>query len=274
MQDIISTIAQRSHSAIHISTEDFVDDGVLHCGICRTPKEKDLPFGRVRILCRCAAEKRDAEEAERKAKEIAEQIAINRRVCFPDKTMVNLTFAADDGTNERISSISRNYVDNFPKFRTDGKGLLFFGTVGTGKSFQAAAICNSLLDKGYRCHFTNFARLINEVNGRRDDRQEYLDALNRFDLLAIDDLGAERDSTYMAETIFNLIDGRCRAGLPLLITTNLAAEELKNPGENRRARIYSRLLDMCIPVEVQGIDRRKRNLCDNFAGYAELLGIN
>lgn len=271
MQDTLATIAQRSHSAISIADDDFIDGGIMHCGLCRTPKEKDLPFGRVRMLCRCAAEKRDAAEAERRAREQLEQIATNRQVCFPDKAMVNLTFSADDGANERISRISRNYVDNFPKFRADGKGLLFFGTVGGGKSYMAAAICNALLDKGYRCHFTSFPRLINEVGSRREDKQEFLDSLNRFDLLAIDDLGAERDSSFMAEMVFNLIDGRCRAGMPLVITTNLTAEELKNPADLRRARIYSRLLDMCIPVEVQGPDRRKQNLRDTYGEYATIL---
>ena len=47
----------------------------------------------------------------------------------------------------------------------------------------------------------------------------------------IDDLGAERSSEYMIEQVLNIVDSRYRAGLPMIITTNLTATELKGAKE-------------------------------------------
>jgi DNA replication protein DnaC len=120
---------------------------------------------------------------------------------------------------------------------------------------------------------TNFARLSNTLQGMWEGKQEYLDSLNRFPLLILDDLGAERKSEYMNEIVFNLIDSRYRAKLPLIVTTNLTSEELKNPADITNRRTYSRLLEMCIPLEVKGEDRRREKLKDSFKEMKELLGI-
>lgn len=274
MKDILAAVIRRADDPGQIGDADFVVDGIVHCGNCRTAKEYCLPTGnKVRSLCRCETEKRDAEEAERRAREKAERIAEYKRSWFKGKTADDMTFQQDDMANPTASDVARRYVENFPHFQKEGKGLLFYGTVGTGKTFLAAAICNELLNQGYWCKMTDFARLINEANSRKYDKQEYLDDLNRFDLLAIDDLGAERDTEFMAETVFSIIDGRNNTGKPLIVTTNLTSEELKNPTDIRRARIYSRLLDMCVPVEVPGIDRRKKNLRDTFEENARILGL-
>ena len=54
-----------------------------------------------------------------------------------------------------------------------------------------------------------------------------------------------------------MIDERYKSGLPVIITTNLTINELRNPTDVAHARIYSRVLEMCTPVHVGGDDRRK-----------------
>lgn len=157
--------------------------------------------------------------------------------------------------------------------RERGKGLLFFGTVGTGKTFHAACIANALIDKGYPCLVTNFARLVNTLQGMYEGKQQYIDSLNKFDLLVLDDLAAERDTDYMNEIVQNIVDSRYRAGLPTIVTTNLTADELKNPADIRKARTYSRLLEMTFPVEVKGADRRKAKLASDYNEFSDLLGL-
>jgi len=78
----------------------------------------------------------------------------------------------------------------------------------------------------------------------------------------------------MQEIIFNVIDTRCKAGLPLIVTSNLTAEQIKNPADLAYQRIFSRLLGMCVPIEVKGEDRRRKALKDSFGEYSDLLGIN
>jgi DNA replication protein DnaC len=167
----------------------------------------------------------------------------------------------------------KRYVENFDEFRKQGKGLLLFGTVGTGKSFAAACIVNSLIDKGCPALMTNFGRIANTVSGMFEGKQEYYDSLNRFPLLALDDLSAERKTEYMQEIVFNVVDSRYRAKLPLIVTTNLTWQELANPQDITYQRIFSRLLEMCIPVKFEGSDKRIEGLKNSLAGARELLGL-
>lgn len=275
---IVEGLEKRAAAAIKVNEGDYIgDDGLLYCGKCRTPKQTKIElFGQERTpmcLCKCATEKRDAEEAERKRIERLRKIEGMRNAGFPDREMQNWTFDRDDGTNEKISKVAQNYIENFKTMLSKGKGLLFYGTVGTGKTFYSACIVNALIDKGYPCMMTNFSRLTNTIQGMFDGRQEYLDSLNRYDLLVIDDLAAERDTEYMNEIVQTVIDSRYRAGLPTIITTNLTAEEIKNPADIRKQRTYSRLLEMCLPVEVKGADRRRAKLINDYAELNDLLGL-
>ena len=197
-----------------------------------------------------------------------------RDMGFPDEDMRGCTFANDDGSNEKISAVAHNYVENFDEMFKRGKGLLLFGGVGTGKSFISACIANALIDRGRACLVTNFARLVRTVEETFDRKQEYLDGLNRFDLLVIDDLASERDTEYMGEIVHDIINSRYLSGLPLIVTTNLTSEELKKPADMRKQRIYSRLFEMCIPVEVTGKDRRKQKLKAEYNEMKHLLGLD
>lgn len=274
---MLESIESRASQAIKAEEGDYEIDGILYCGKCNTPKQVEIElFGAIRkpfCLCKCAAEKRDAEAAEWDRMQRDLRIKEMRKMGFPESEMSKWTFAADDGTNPKISKVAMNYVENFAEMRRRGKGLLMFGTVGTGKTFYSACIVNALIDKGYPCMITNFARLVNTISGMYDGKQQYIDGLNRFDLLVIDDLAAERNTEYMNEIVYNIIDSRYRAGLPTIITTNLSADEIKNPADISKQRTYSRLLEMCVPVEVEGRDRRRAKLIEDHAELKDMLGL-
>lgn len=274
---MLETIEENANNNILINEFDYQKDGLWYCGKCDTPKQCKVElFGKVRkpfCLCKCEAEKRDREEAEFKQRQRQQRISELRKIGFPESEMCHWTFETDDGQNEKVKQIAKNYVDNFAEMLKRGKGLLFFGDVGTGKTFYSACIVNALIDKGYPCMITNFARLVNTISGMYDGKQQYIDGLNRFDLLVIDDLAAERDTEYMNEIVYNIIDSRYRAGLPTIITTNLSADEIKNPADISKQRTYSRLLEMCVPVEVKGKDRRREKLKDDYSELKNILGL-
>lgn len=94
-----------------------------------------------------------------------------------------------------------------------------------GKTYAACEVANALIDKGYPVLVTNFARITNTIQGMYEGKQDYIDSLNEFQLLVIDDLGAERESAYMQEMVYNIIDSRYRAGLPMIYTTNISIEQ-------------------------------------------------
>ena len=45
-----------------------------------------------------------------------------------------------------------------------------------------------------------------------------------------------------------MTDSRYRSGKPLIVTTNLTLDDLRNPEDTAHARIYDRMLEMCAPV--------------------------
>lgn len=273
----IDNLVAATGNAIRAEEGDYLVDGLLYCHKCNTPKQIRITvLGKERTpfcLCKCEKEKRDAEEEHRKHLEFLDKVKRMRKMGFPDAEMERWSFSTDDQSNEKVSLIAHRYVENFNQMLKKGKGLLFYGSVGTGKTFISCCIANALLDKGYPCLVTNFARLTNTISGMYDGKQEYIDGLNKFLLLVIDDLASERDTEYMGEIVQNIIDARYRAGLPLIITTNLTNEELKHPAEMRKQRIYSRLFEMCIPIEVAGGDRRKAKLIKDYKEMEDILGL-
>lgn len=273
----IETIIKKANETIVEEAGDYMKDGLLYCGKCNTPKQCMVEvFGAIRTprcLCKCAKEARDKEEEARRQREFAERVKRYRSMGFPESEMANWSFDADDGSNPKMTAAMKNYVEHFAEFRKQGKGLLLFGNVGTGKTFLAACVANALIDKGVPCLVTNFARIANTVQGLFEGRQEYYDSLNKFPLLVLDDLSAERKTEYMQEIVFNVIDSRYRAKLPLIITTNLTREELQRPADITYQRIYSRLFEMCTPIEIAGSDRRHAALKNDIAATKKLLGL-
>ena len=276
-ENAIAAIEQRAAAAIKEEAGDYVKDGLLHCGKCNTPKQCFVEvFGAIRkppCLCKCKVEEREREEEARRQREFADKVKRYRSIGFPESEMSKWTFAADDGSNPKMSTAMQNYVQHFDEFCAQGKGLLLFGSVGTGKTFLAACVANALIDKGVPCLVTNFARIANTVQGLFEGRQEYYDSLNKFPLLVLDDLSAERKTEYMQEIVFNVIDARYRAKLPLIITTNLTREELMHPADVTYQRIYSRLFEMTVPIEVTGKDKRQQKLKEDIAGIKSILSI-
>jgi DNA replication protein DnaC len=278
--NLIETMTRKASQASHYEEGDYLnEDGLIMCGKCHTPKQCrfiatwDSKEKKPYTLCDCARARRDAEEQARQAQNLRIEVNRLRKLGFPDSEMADWTFAHDDGTDPKTTSIAHKYVDNFTEMKKRGKGLLLYGPVGTGKTHAAACIANELINQGRPCLVTNFARITNTLQGMFEGKQRYLDDFNRLDLLVIDDLAAERDTSYMNEMIFNIIDSRYRSGKPLIVTSNLTQTELTAPGSVDKERIYSRLLEMCVPIEVKGTDRRERKLRDDSADMKRLLGF-
>ena len=274
----INAIFEMAKATANITEDDYIgEDNLYYCGKCHTRKQTAIVlFGETKIapcICKCRADELKAEDEARKQREHFDKIMRMRSVGFPEKAMSTWTFENDDGSNPKMSNAMRKFVENFPAFQKEGKGLLLFGTVGTGKTYLAACVANALIDKGVPCLVTNFARIANEVQGLYEGKQEYYDNLNKYPLLVIDDLSAERKTEYMQEIVFNVIDARYRANLPLIVTTNLTRQELMHPADLTYQRIFSRLFEMCTPIEISGADRRQKALIEDIGKYKNLLEL-
>ena len=270
---------QKSKESIPVEEGDYMKDGLLYCGKCNTPKQGSYktPFGYVHpyILCKCAAEKRKREEQERTAREFRDMVKQFRRSGFPEKDMERMRFEANDGNgNQKVINIAKKYVENFSEMKGRGKGLVLMGDTGTGKTFAAACIVNALIDQGYPCMITSLSREINTIQGMMDGKQNYIDSLNNYSLLVLDDVGVEGATPYRMEQIYNIIDTRYRSGLPMIVTTNIPWSELSRQDvELPKKRIYSRILEMCVPIKVEGSDRRRESVKDDMGYYRDMLGL-
>ena len=278
LQIVIENVEKATAARVRENEGDYIKDGLLYCGNCNTPKQTKFElFGVTKTpfcLCKCETEARNKAIAEQKQIEfISSMQSTWDKWGFSFRDLQGCTFENDDMQNPRISQAMKNYVEHFPELRRQGQGLLLYGNVGTGKTFLSVAAANALINKGYPVLVTNFGSMCNIIGGTYEGKQELYDSLNRFALLVIDDLGAERKTEYMQEIVYNVIDSRYRAGLPMIITTNLTADELKNPQDITNKRIYDRVLERCLPVEVKGRNRRHIKVKDNFNELNSLLGL-
>lgn len=236
------------------------DTGLLMCGQCHTKKQKKISFlGEERIagcLCRCAAEKLEKEREEYRVKEELLNIQKMKSAGLQDRTFYNYTFDRCDASQEN-AIYAKRYVAHFSEMVQTGQGLLFWGNVGTGKTFLAGCIANALLEQKIPVLMTSFLKILNALGGLySSERNEYLASLNRYTLLVIDDMGIERESQYTIETIYMVIDERYKSGKPFIITTNIQLDALKNPQDVEHARIYDRIMEKCMPVYFGGRNYR------------------
>lgn len=276
-ENFLQIIALRSEAANGKTDGDYIKDGIIYCGKCNTPKQAVVKINGLTIkpfcMCKCKTEEKEREKAEYERRKREDRIRENRSRAFVEADFAGCTFEKDDRLDPKISDAMKRYADNFETFRKDGKGLLLYGGCGTGKTYFAACVANDLLDKGYRVMMTNFSYIINVLQSGFDGRQEYLDRLCNVDLLVLDDLGIESGSEYRKEMIYTIIDGRYKAGKPMIITTNLHINSMKNQTDISLKRIYDRIMEKCFPVEVEGKNRRYGKIKDEYADMKNILGL-
>lgn len=267
----------KSLAAVHMQSNppvegDFTgEDGLLRCGKCGGKKRSRIEVSGEEIIvpvpCECRLRAAEEEKKHTAAMLAAMRSSELRRLSLMDSSLAEHRFsAADKSANSASIGMCRRYADLFSKMKQANRGLLLFGSVGTGKTFTAACIANALLEQGIPVVMTSLVKL---VDGGAD---ELCSRMSAIDLLILDDLGAERSTDYALEKVYNVVDSRYRAGLPVIYTTNLTLEELKHPADMRYARIYDRVLERCFPVEFRGCSRRKSAARQGFEEMRALLG--
>lgn len=249
------------------------EDGLLYCGKCGGKKQVRVTLlGRTRIVpcvCPCREEEFRKEDERAAAEEKMRAVERLRSVSLMSPKLQSAVFEAYQvrPENEKAYRIARNYVDQFARMEQEGQGLMFYGPIGTGKSFTAACIANALLSRGVPAVMTSFVRIL---NSSLDDRS-IENAAESASLLVIDDLGAERSTDYALERVYNIIDSRVRSGKPMILTTNLTMAEMKRPADIRYSRVYDRVFETCYPVQITGRSFRLDEGNRRFSSMRKLL---
>lgn len=235
------------------------EDGCVVCGQCGKRREAWVTWiggsrKLVPCMCDCEKEELDRQKLLEERKQKSMRIQQIQSYGFAPSQIGEMTFrnCDPDGENAKLAA---NYAKNFDALAKEGAGLLFYGNVGTGKTFLAGCIVNYLQTRYRTAFMTSFSRLNRELTAwNKEDKTAALDRITNCDLLVIDDLGTERK---LLETAFEVVDQRVNTGRPMIVTTNLNAAEL-GTDELAYRRIFDRIKGCCKPVYFRGESRRKR----------------
>lgn len=279
MNDVMKMLPIREQEEVNpISGNDFIgDDGLVHCGKCGEPKQYHVKvegfFDKiVPCTCRCQAEENEKRRKQEEYKEQMRRIARLKESSMMSSKFREVSFDRYKvrAENEKVLRIARKYVENFSDMRQKNQGLLFYGPVGTGKSYTAACIANALLNQSISVIMTSFVKILQDIQ-HNDDEAQYIAILNSATLLIIDDLGAERNTDYALEKVYNVIDSRIRINKPMILTTNLDLSEMMQTQDIRYKRVYDRIFECCYPVEMPGKSFRLQEAAARFEEMKNLV---
>lgn len=248
----------------HCSESELKDE---YCTKCNTRKSVVIElFGKKRkmpCLCKCESDKIKKQELieENKQKQMRlDKLKINSLM---DKKFEQCTFEnwRLGEANKKMYQLGINYTNKWEQMKKENIGFIIYGDVGIGKTYLVSCIANTLLQQYVPVIITSSIALLGRYRKAYMDKQAELIIINNLqqaDLLIIDDLGAENDTIWVKEKLYEVIDSRYRECKPTIITTNLTLEQLREKltGEDGITRTYDRLLEMCYPIRLQGKSRR------------------
>jgi DNA replication protein DnaC len=136
-------------------------------------------------------------------------------------------------------------------------GLLMVGGTGGGKTHLAVAACRQAIEAGLRVRFTSFAAMMEGLRAEfsrppQHDEPDTWSLIHRAHLVALDDIGAERDTAFTAEQLLMLLNHIEEEGKALIVTTNLGIQS-GALGDAIGPRCFSRIMGLCELVNMTGI---------------------
>lgn len=141
-------------------------------------------------------------------------------------------------------------------FLQRGENIIFYGKTGVGKSGLAVGILRQALISGFRGRFYDVQRLLDDLYASLADRSatKLLNALCRFDVLLLDELGYLTLNKEQMNAFFKLMKERYEAGKSTIITTNLEPEEWYNllKPKDMVDALLDRLYHRCVIVKIDG----------------------
>jgi DNA replication protein DnaC len=229
-----------------------LDETRVECSLCQDRKFILLESGAV--PCACVQEKLRIQrllkagitsELEECRFEGFVQEYYAKHLRYPDKSITYY-----QGARQALQA-AEGFVQDFKK-NPYTSGLMFVGSVGSGKTFLAAAICNALLAMGNKVFFVVVPDFLNELRAgyrRSEDSDNHLlmERVRDTPLLVLDDLGSHNYTDWTRNTLYSLLNYRTNHKLPIIITTNLSLGELDDfLGE----RTTSRIIHLCRPCRL------------------------
>jgi DNA replication protein DnaC len=154
----------------------------------------------------------------------------------------------------RVKAFTRDIERNLDA----GKGLWFDGPVGTGKTSLAILVAKAARDAGRSYAVYPVPRLLAEIKRTfdRDASDSYMSFFRRLctvDILVLDDLGAEKQTEWVLEQLYSIVNERWQDRRSIVVTTNLPDSDSDGAGAALRASAHS-LRDTVSSGRVSGRD--------------------
>lgn len=170
-------------------------------------------------------------------------------------------------TNTDVQKDTCNaFIKDYVEFRKQGMGLYIYSEImGSGKTFLACCITNEIMKR-----YNTPARFITsadylELERRHEDTRQYQTTA----LLVLDDLGAQAEKTdFQREALFRLIDGRYKANLSTIYTSNLPFKASSNDD-----RVFSRVYGSSIAVKLPEESIRQKKADNHRTEFLSRLGL-
>lgn len=185
---------------------------------------------------------------------------------------------ADPSLGKALATATK-FVNSYP-VDTAGRGLLFVGSTGLGKTHLAVGVLKQLIrERGVKGLFCDYRELLKKIQNSYNPQVnttevELLKPVFAAEVLVLDDLGAQKPTDWAWDTVALILNTRYNDKQSTIITTNYPDEppgaglkidkEGKRPassedtlGDRIGERMRSRLAEMCIRVPMQGEDLRQ-----------------
>jgi len=188
----------------------------------------------------------------------------NRREARKERLRKLPDLLAEAGIPSRFEEAVIEQIE--PRFQNLAGTLFIHGPAGTGKTHLAVALLREHLKECERYYlsarFVEVPELLMEMRDtfREKAGRSEMDLLEDYsgcDLLVLDDLGAEKPSEWVTQTLYLLVNRRYTREKRTIVTSNLSLKQLN---ERLGDRIVSRLAGMCRVVELTGKDRRLKRV--------------
>ena len=168
-------------------------------------------------------------------------------------------------TQREAIQIAREYATSY----IDGKvprdkqnGLYIQGQIGTGKTYLASILANTIIERGFDVLMQTSIELSENIRKHEYHSTElsnrFKDKCKSYDLVIIDDIGKDKSTEWNVSQIFDIVDTRVANNLPTIFTSNHSLQDLKDrltpkDGDDIIAEsIVDRINQMCKLIKIEG----------------------
>ncbi|GAB3803975.1 primosomal protein DnaI [Virgibacillus kimchii] len=203
------------------------------------------------------------EENKRKQQKLVQSLYMPKEILKANLADID---SGDPQRNEAIKQLI--YFVEQSKSGLPEKGIYFYGPFGVGKTYFLGALANKLKELNISSSLIYMPEFVREMKSslKDDSINEKIDFFKRADVLMLDDIGAEMQSSWFRDEILgSILQYRMMEGLPVFFTSNYSLAQLEDHLASTRSgietvkagRIIERIRQVSREVKLFGSNRRE-----------------